>query len=206
MHGFVMSRADCFAEVIESSLPMWRAQSWQWDDFPAFGSLVAIRAADRLLFGLVYDIRTGSADPHRTTFAYQKTEEELKREQPQIFQFLRTTFCCLSIGYLEDNRVLYQLAPEPPKIHTFIAHATRSQLLQFFSNEQYLHLLFSSAHQVGSLDELLLSLLKQLSDLELVTQVLLDKFIETFSLLTANDYRRLKLFLQRARCIIKMRS
>ena len=32
-----------FAEIIESSLSSWRAQCWQWDTIPAFGSLVTIK-------------------------------------------------------------------------------------------------------------------------------------------------------------------
>lgn len=193
-----------FAEVIESSLNIWSAQSWQWGDIPVFGSLTTIETPERTLFGLVYHIQTGSQDPSRTVIAYQKTEAELKKEQPQIFEFLRTTFSCLSLGYRQDSTVLYQIAPEPPKIHTFVRRATHEEIDQFFSNEQYLHLLFCFSNQLFSLDELLLALLKQLSDLKVLTKQRLDQFIETFSLLTANDYRRLKLFLQRAQPILKI--
>lgn len=187
-----------FAEVIESSLNTWKGQSWHWDNFPQFGSLITIAAKERIFYGLVYDIQTSSLDPHRTPIAYQKTEAELKTEQPQIFEFLRTTFSCITVGYLQDNRLFYQLAPEPPKIHAFITPATQDQISEFFSEEHYLHLLFSYPHQSIALDELLLALLKKLSDLKILTEPQLVKFLETFSLLTANDYRRLKIFLQRA--------
>ena len=193
-----------FAEVIESSLTTWRAQAWQWDIFPRFGSLTVIQTPERTVFGLVYYIQTGSRDPARIPYAYKKTEAELKQEQPQIFEFLHTIFSCITIGYLQNSKLLYQLAPEPPKIHAFVAHAQKQQILEFFSHEQYLHLLFEFAHQFFSLDELLLALLKNLSDQEALTHDCLIKFIETFSLLTANDYRRLKLFLQRAQASIKI--
>jgi hypothetical protein len=200
-----MTTQKPFAEVIESSLNIWRAQTWRWDDFPQFGSLITIENGNRTLFGLVYFIQTGSLDPSRTAYAYKKTEKELKREQPQIFEFIQTTFSCLTVGYLQDTTLLYQLAPEPPKIHAFAYHATKDQVLHFFSHEHYLHILFEFSHQVFSLDELLLALLKNLSDQQVLTQENLSKFIETFSLLTANDYRRLKLFLQRAHAIIKLK-
>lgn len=187
-----------FAEVIESSLNNWKGQCWQWDNFPQFGSLVSIETTDRTFFGLVYEIQTHSLDPHRTPIAYQKSEVELKKEQPQIFEFLHTTFSCLTVGYSQNSTLLYQLAPEPPKIHSFISLANREQVLQFFMQEQYLHLIFSFPHQSFALDELLLALLKRLSDLKVLTEPLLVTFLETFSLLTANDYRRLKIFLQRA--------
>jgi hypothetical protein len=197
-----MNKQSYFAEVIESSLPTWRAQSWQWDTFPSFGSLVTITAGDRTLFGLVYEIQTGSLDPHRSTFAYQKTEEELKKEQPQIFEFLRTTFSCLTIGYLQEDKIVYQLAPEPPKIHAFLSYPSNNQLQHFFSSEHYLHLIFNASGYIGSLDELLLALLNRLAYTNILTEQTVARFIETFSLLTANDYRRLKLFLQRVSFII----
>lgn len=192
-----------FAEVIESSLSGWLAQSWKWDHFPAFGSLITIEEKKRTLFGIVHEVKTGSMDPVRYPFAYQKTEEELLKEQPQIFEFLKTTFSCQAIGFRENGKTLYQLAPEPPKIHSFIQKATKEQCQLFFSDERYLHVLFGSTNQIMNLDELLLALMKQLSDLELLSDTRIEQFTHAFSLLSGNDYRRLKLFLQRAELFCK---
>lgn len=186
-----------FAEIIESSLIGWLAQSWQWDNFPSFGSLVVIENKERLLFGIVHQIKTGSMDPVRYPFAYQKTEEELLREQPQIFEFLKTTFSCLTIGYKQNNTIWYQLAPEPPKIHSFVALASEQNIREFFSSDQYLHTLFGLSNQLFNLDELLLALLKNLNDQKILNEDTIHSFVQTFSLLVGNDYRRLKLFLQR---------
>lgn len=197
-----MQNIKPFGEVIESSLSIIKAQCWHWDDFPSFGSLITMEIQERTLFGLVHHIQTGSLDAQRTVFAYQKTEDELKREQPQIFEFLCTTFSCFILGYKEHDKIIYQVPPEPPKIHTFIYKATQQDSISFFSNEQYLPLLFSFAHHTFSLDELLLALLKNIADKQALTPQALSNFIQTFSLLTANDYRRLKLFLQRAQSVI----
>jgi len=197
---------NAFAEVIESSLHTWKAQSWQWDVSPRFGELVTITTPSRTLFGIVHQINTGSTDPHRTVFPFAQTEQELLRDQPQIFHFLQTTFSCLTVGYEQQETILYQWAPEPPKIHAFVAHATPAQYQKFFSCEQYIHVLFGLANQVMNLDELLLALLKQLSYEKLLTHELLNRFIEHFSLLTGNDYRRLKLFLQRATACITLQT
>lgn len=186
-----------FAEVVESSLNTWQGHCWQWDDFPQFGSLVTIMTPERTLFGIVSQIQTGSLDPLRTPFPFGKTEEELLKEQPQIFAFLKTTFACTVVGYEEQNTLIYQWPPEPPKIHAFIHRATDKHYQHFFSNEQYIHLLFGSAASLPSLDELLLAILKQLSSRNLLSQEKINQFVELFSLLTGNDYRRLKLFLQR---------
>ncbi len=198
-----METSKPFAEIIESSLTGWLAQSWQWDQFPSFGSVITIETKKRILFGIVHQIETGSMDPVRYPFAYQKTEEELLQEQPQIFEFLKTTFHCLTIGYQEQGApITYQLAPEPPKIHAFAACASRQLYKNFFANNQYLHILFGLSNSIFNLDELLLAILKQLKDQDILTEVTVANFIDTFSLLTGNDYKRLKLFLQRAEQII----
>jgi hypothetical protein len=64
-----------FAEVVESSLQSFTAQTWQWDNFPAFGSLVCVQGKQRTLFGIVYQVQTGSMDPSRYPFPYQKRKK-----------------------------------------------------------------------------------------------------------------------------------
>jgi hypothetical protein len=198
----MIKKEKCFAEVIESSLTGWLAQSWCWDTFPAFGSFVAIEGKNRTIFGIVHQVQTGSMDPIRYPFPYQKTESELLEEQPQIFEFLKTTFSCLTIGYQEKGSISYLISPEPPKIHSFIAKPDPSVSKQFFSNTRYLHLLFTHSATIFNIDELMLTLLKQHIELQILTKDKLITFMQTYSLLTGNDYRRLKLFLQRAEHII----
>jgi hypothetical protein len=189
---------NAFAEVIESSLHSFLAQSWKWDQFPSFGSLVTIETKQRIVFGIVHEVKTGSMDSMRYPFPYQKTEEELLLEQPQIFEFLKTTFSCLTIGYKQNSKIFYVLAPEPSKIHAFVTPASKTLCAQFFESDIYLHLLFGMSNQILHLDELLLATLKHQVDLGILNKERFTRLIETFSLLTGNDYRRLKLFLQRA--------
>ncbi len=193
-----------FAEVIESGLHSWRAQCWDQETIPAYGSVVTIDCGSRKLFGLVHDSTIGSHDTHRMVFTYQKTQEELQRDHPHIFEFLQTTFRCITLGYQEEGILYYQLPAEPPKIHSFVSQATDEELKQFFAHTQYCHTLFLHAQTIFSLDDLLLALLKELSQKGILTQDNLSQFIETFSLLTANDYRRLKLFLQRVEPFIQV--
>src|SRR5581483_7495590 len=178
---------QAFAEIMESSLHGWVAQCWQWNQAPSFGSMVAIESSKRTIFGIVHQVQTGSMDPMRYPFPYQKTEEELLAEQPQIFEFLKTSFSCLSMGYQEPGKMFYLLSPEPCKIHAFVRPMTKDHYQQFFSDERYLHLLFGLSNQVFNLDELLLALLKNLSDMEILSQEKIAHFVETFSLLSGND-------------------
>ena len=70
-----MQKNRYFGEIIDSSLARWIAQSWKWDKFPNFGSLVVIEQGDLILYGVVSEIKTGSQDSSRLPYAYQKTEE-----------------------------------------------------------------------------------------------------------------------------------
>ena len=193
-----------FAEVIESSLHGFLAQSWDSNTLPVFGSLMAITTPERTLFGVVHQIQTGSMDPSRHPFAYQKTQEELRQEQPQIFEFLKTTFASLVIGHQNiQGKISYLLAPEPAKIHTFVSPVNLEASKQFFANTHYMHALFGLANNVFNLDEMLLAMLAHQATLGILSQAKLMDFTTTFSLLTGNDYRRLKLFLQRVEPLIQ---
>jgi len=194
--------SKAFSEIIESSLHCFTAQCWQWDDFPVFGQLVTIQSGTQTIFGLVHQIQTGSMDPVRYPFPYQKTEEELLKEQPQIFEFLKTTVSCITIGYQHHGKIVYLLPTKPPKIHAFVFHTDRDLSKQFFSDLGYLHLLFGNSGQIINVDELLLALIRQHAELGIMGQEKIRQFVDKFSLLTGNDYRRLKLFLQRVEGVV----
>lgn len=197
-----MSKPTAFAEIMESSLQIFVAQCWEWDKTPQFGSLVTVEDGKRTVFALVYQIQTGSMDPVRYPFPYKKTHEELLAEQPQIFEFLKTTFSCISLGYSEKGRIYHLMPPEPPKIHSFVSFASMEHYREFMAKNGYLPLIFAFSGPIGNVDELLLAILKNqaLSGGGLKPEKLAD-FIENYSLLTGNDYRRLKLFLQRAQSL-----
>ena len=106
--GSDLSFEKPFAEVIEGSLDFFCAQCWVWDAFPRFGSLVQAKSNEFVILGCVVTIRTGSMDPMRYPFPYQKTEKELRAEQPQIFEFLKTTFqgiWDLPMDHLKTRRI-----------------------------------------------------------------------------------------------------
>ena len=203
MRPAMTTQPRAFAEVIESSLHTFLAQCWVWDDFPSYGSLVTVESGDLLLIGTVTELSTGSMDPMRYPFPYKKTEEELKAEQPQIFEFLKTSFRVHIVGYqeLKGGKINYLLPPKPGKIHSFVRECDTRLSKKFFAKPDYVHLLFAFETQTGSLDELLLAILKHLKTAGVLDEKALDGFCKTFSLRTGNDYRRLKLFLQRVQTI-----
>jgi hypothetical protein len=190
---------DFFAEIVESNLQYFKAQCWQWDNFPKFGSLVQTQSNEKIIIGCVTQIETGSIDPMRSPFPYQKTEAELIAEQPQIFEFLRTIFNVQIVGYIDEKqyKINYHLAPTPCKIHSFVKECSTQLFTEFFQEPLYIHILFGALNQSPNLDELLLAILNNMATQKLLTPAMLDDFCQTFSLLTGNDYRHLKLFLKR---------
>jgi len=199
------STSKAFAEVMQSNLNHFIAQSWQWDHFPDFGSLVQVQSKEMTIYGCVTQISTGSMDPMRYPFAYQKTEQELRAEQPQIFEFLKTTFDCLILGYQEAKRggVEYLLPSKPCKIHAFVQEVEVDVAGRFFASPLFLPLLFASQASISNLDELLLSILRLLKKEKILNKTVFGQFYESMSLLSGNDYRRMKLFLQRAEHVLK---
>ena len=192
-----------FAEIIESSLDLSLAQSWQWDTFPIFGSLLQATSNAITILGVVTEIKTGSMDPMRYPFPYQKTEKELKAEQPQIFEFLKTTFQIKVLGFMDNEKnIQYRLPPHPCKIHSFVTKTSSQISNEFFSKPDFLYLLFSQNTQILHLDDLLLAIFKQLSQNGRLTASILDSFSQTMSLLTGNDYRKIKLLLKRTESIL----
>ena len=194
-----------FAEVVESSLHSFTAQCWKWDGFAEFGSLVQVESGKNIILGCVIHVQTGSLDPMRSPFPYKKTEVELMAEQPQIFEFLKTIFTVQILGYVDknQNKLFYVLPPVPCKIHSFVKESSNETASIFFKEPFYLHILFKFLNQNPSFDELLLAILSRLTAQDALTQPMLDDFYQTLSLLTGNDYRRLKLFLKRVEKITR---
>lgn len=198
---------SAFAEVVASSLETFTAQCWEWDIQPRFGSLVYVNVQDLIIFGCVTQVKTGSLDPIRTPVAYKKTEEALRAEQPQIFEFLTTTFDAQVVGYAQGDlaaigKILYMLPPYPSKIHAFVTVCPPEMTAHFFSDTSFLHLLFAFQANILNLDELLLSVIQQQSQAGFLNKEVFNNFCQTFSLLNGNDYRRTKLFLQRVAQVI----
>ena len=190
------SKLPFFAEVVESSLYGWKSECWDFTTLPVFGSLVTVQTQQRTIFGIVHQSNTSSQDPARHVYAYQKTYEELVVEQPQIFAFLQTRFECLTVGFSQDDKIVYQIAPEHPQIHTFVRYASPEQSALFFSSPLYLSVLFEASN-LQNLDELLLASMWNQRNQGRLTESAITAFIDHFSMLTGNDYRRVKLFMQR---------
>jgi hypothetical protein len=192
-----MSNSNYFGEVIYSTVAGWATQAWQWETYPDFGSVVVVQSEQLQIFGVVYHIKTGSDDQSRQAFAYQKTAIELAQEQPQIFAFLKTDFSSIPLGYEQNNRLVYAMPPRPPKIHSFVRLANYDELRFLLENPCSVQALFSHYSKIEYFEELLLAFLRYLEQHQLISRPLLMQVSHQLSLVTANDYRRLKMFMDR---------
>jgi hypothetical protein len=187
------THTDAFAEILESSLESFKAQSWEWDNVPSFGSLVLTEHGTQRIIGVVTSIQTGSFDPMRYPFPYKKTEEDLKRDHPQIFEFLKTIFTVHVLGVEEAGTLSYRIPQTPCKIHTFVRLCPQELHEAFFKTSQdYLNILFAAQGTLSSIDELFVAMMHNLAEKKIVDEPLLEAFATRFSLLSGNDYRRLK--------------
>ncbi|MCL5436814.1 MAG: hypothetical protein M1549_02995 [Candidatus Dependentiae bacterium] len=197
-----------FSEVIESSLSGWTAQCWDPAQSAAVGTLVVVSVAiasvaSERLFGIVHEIVRDSSDPTRMPYAYQKTEEELQRDQPQIFSFLRTTCRCIGTGFsTADGTISYNRAAQPPKIHAFVRVADAVEADAFFARADYLDLLAGALPQ-PTLDELLLAILREQREQFLPQNPALLTFLAHYAQLINHDYARLRRFTRRVEMVMK---
>ena len=194
-----------FGEVVESNLSNFIGQCWQWNQLPAFASLVEINSTNLKLFGCITQITTTSSDPTRKAYAYKKTEEQLLQEQPQIFEMLQSTFTVQIIAYqqLNNSKTFYLTPPQPSKIHAFVQQASRESIANIFKTPRFLHTLFSSQSNISNLDELILGLLNQMQQQNLLSKDFFDSFYQIFALLNGNDYKKTKLFFERVGDILE---
>lgn len=185
-----------FAEVIESYLTHFKAQCWDYAYVPPYGSLAVIEQDGLAFYALVHQSFTGTDNMVYAVQAYQKTEEELKRDQPQIFELLKTTFNAVIIAHKQESVVCFSSAPVPAKSHAFVRLATDQELICFVHDFGYLSILFGQVNQVN-IDELLVAFVAILQQKKLVFEIDLIELLHTYLLLCSNDYRRVRFLAKR---------
>lgn len=193
--------SPAFAEVVESSLASYTAHCWEWNNPPRFGSLIGVEQGGILLIGVVTEIITGSTEESRSPFPYKKTLGELERDHPHIFAFFKTTFTVTLVGHYRENTYYAVRPTQPPLLHSFVAPLTHQEELVLLKHPDHLPLL-STQLEPGIVDEIMLTNLIALAHNNQLSSEIVSQYCETLSLISGNEYRRLKLVLQRLRCML----
>jgi hypothetical protein len=151
-------------EVIESSTTTLIAEARRLHGAPDFGAFVRVDGVDasgaaRDIVGTVHNASTLSLESNRRPVAYGKTEAELRREQPQIFELLRTQFDVFVLGTLHGEQVVHLFPPQPARIHSFVHPCSDEQVRAITEDPQFLRSLLEATGLPT--DELLLATLGQ---------------------------------------------
>ena len=123
---------EVLGEVVQASVMEFTAQCSRLHEPPHFGAFVRIGSFDAdsdpfapaaeegAIYGLVYHSYTESREPNRRATAYGLAGDALRREQPQIFELLRTWFSCLSVAHVVAGQIRTYLPPQPPRVHAMV--------------------------------------------------------------------------------------
>ena len=182
-------------EVVESSTTELVAEARQLHGAPSFGQFVRVDSEVPIL-GIVFNVFTHSIEPNRRPTAYGKTEDELRMEQPQIFELLRTDFQALVIGYIDAAGPVQILPPQPARIHSFVHVCDEEQIRAFTETDDYLRCILNTT-KIPT-DELLIAALRQTMRAHGGDNTYLVRMGKELSRLLGDDYDRLSSIVRRA--------
>lgn len=131
---------DRVGEVIEASTTRIKAQREELEGPPAFGSFVKVPSGPSVTsYAVVYNVYETSVDPSRRPLALGLTEEELKSQQPQIFEMLRLEFEAAIVGFKDQaGCVNAYLPPWPPRIHSFVESCTPDEIVSLTEDLEFI--------------------------------------------------------------------
>lgn len=185
---------DYVGEVIESSTTEFVAESCELHGAPSFGRFVRV-VSEVPIIGIVFNVFTQSIEPNRRPTAYGKTEEELRLEQPQIFELLRTEFQALVIGYVDDTGPVQTLPPQPARIHSFVYPCDDDEVRAFTRTDDYLRSILNTA-KIPT-DELVIATMRHTLKAHGRAAPYLVRVGKELSRLLGDDYDRLSSIIRR---------
>jgi hypothetical protein len=158
---------------------------------PPFGSFVRAHLEEDGLdvFGLVYHVETTSIDAAHRPLALNLSRQELREQQPQIFELLRTDFSLVITGYRQDGRVSAGLPPMPPLVHDFVYACEPAEVVALTDRLDFLRTLLT--FQQAPTDELVAACLRHAYRQRGEDRAFLLGAGRTLSNLLRNDYDRL---------------
>lgn len=199
--------SERIAEIIEANTVGFTAGAYELLTAPPFGTLVRAQAreASQAVYGLTYDIRTGSKEPGgralvrgRTYTGRELFDAEIYQEHPDLAEVLQTEFSALTVGFTEGRRVFQYLPPHPPPVHYSVYACSEPELQLFTESYDFFRTVLFASHIPN--DELLAAVIRQAAQARGSQQreYLVQAGREVASLLK-DDYDRLTALLRRIR-------
>ena len=185
---------DYVGEVVESSTAEALAQARELNCAPSFGRFVLIESAVPAV-GIVFNVATQSVEPNRRPAAYGKTERELRLEQPQIFELLRTHFHILIVGHLDRGAPVPVLPPHPAPIHCFVYECDDALVRACTEDDEFLRNIINTSGLPA--DQLLIATLRNALQVRGDSREYLVTMGKALSRLLQEDYNRLRSVIRR---------
>jgi hypothetical protein len=191
-------------EVIESSTTSFTAGAYTLLEAPAFGALVRAqaRSAGSAVYGLVYEIRTGSKEPGgravvrgRTYSGRDLYDAEIYQEHPDLAEVLQTEFS--AVGFAEGAQLYQYLPPQPPPVHYSVYECDADELRAFGASTDFFRTVLF-AYQIPS-DELLCAAIRAAARAHPDPRAYLVHAGREVASLLKDDYDRLTAVLRRIR-------
>ena len=154
------------------------------------------------VYALVYGATTSSLEPNRRPSALGfADEDEMRLQQPQIFELLRTEFSGLLVGYSEggDKPLRRHLPPLPPRIHSRVYPCSPEETRLLTEDLSFLRgLLLPSGGALAGVpsDELAAACLRLARECHADDQAFLLRAGRTLATLLATDFERLQAILR----------
>lgn len=169
---------------------------------PARAGGVATVGGPPAVYALVYGAVTASLETSRRPSALGfEDEDEMRRQQPQIFELLRTEFSGLLIAYSEggDAPLRRHLPPHPPRIHGRVYPCTPGETRLLTQDLSFLRaLLLPSGGALAGVpaDELAAACLRQARAAHPDEAAFLREAGQTLARMLATDFERLQAILR----------
>ncbi len=154
------------------------------------------------VYALVYGATTSSLEPNRRPSALGfADEDEMRRQQPQIFELLRTEFSGMLVAYSagDGSALKRHLPPRPPRIHSRVYACTEAETQMLTSDLSFLRtILLPSGGALAGVpaDELAAACLRQARAAQDHDPGFLLRAGRALALLLADDYDRLQAILR----------
>jgi hypothetical protein len=193
-------------EVIESSTTSFTAGAYRLLEAPPFGTLVRAQALadNQAVYGLVYEIRTGSKEPGgravvrgRTYAGRELYDAEIYHEHPDLAEVLQTEFSAITVGFAEGRQIYQYLPPQPPPVHYSVYPCSDNELGRFSSASDFFRTVLF-AYQIPS-DELLCAAIRAAARAHADSRAYLVRAGREIASLLKDDYDRLAGILRRIR-------
>jgi|SRR5687768_17735668 len=201
-------------EVIEASTNSFTAESLRLDVPPPFGSFVRIlpvsndvpeardpfeevAAPTGTVYGLVMEARTASREPNRRAVSFGLNEDELRRDQPQIWELLATDFVCLIIAHAREGEIRPYLPPRPPRLHAPVDICSESEVCRIVEGFAFLRAIATA--DCACCDELMAAGLREGYRCSGKDEEFLVRTGRELAVLLTNDYERLAAILRKLR-------